>query len=143
VPNDDVTTVTKRPRPVVDDDSRGFWDAIQQRRVDVQCCAECARHVFYPRALCTTCGRELSWRTVSGRATVYSYTVSRRPAGPAFEAAVPYVVALVDLEEGARMLTTLVGVAPEGVHIGMPVQADFEVGDDFVFLVFRPVGGTS
>lgn len=141
MPTDNVTTVIQRPRPVVDDDSRRFWDAIQQRRVDLQWCAECERHVFYPRALCTACGGELSWRTVSGRATVYSYTVSRRPAGPAFEAAVPYVVALVDLEEGVRMLSTLVGVAPEQVHIDMPVQAEFEADDDFVFLVFSPVGG--
>jgi uncharacterized OB-fold protein len=81
----------------------------------------------------------VSWEQASGRATVYTYTVARRPAGPAFKADVPYIVALVELAEGPRMMTRVTGVEPGAVCIGMPLRLRFEVLSDEVSLpCFEP-----
>ncbi|MCU1614393.1 MAG: hypothetical protein JWO98_1933 [Frankiales bacterium] len=116
----------ERPLPVVDADSARFWAALRDRKLTVQRCGTCGRHVFYPRALCPNCHAELvDWVECSGRGTVYSYTVARRPAGPAFAADAPYVVALVDLDEGVRMLTNVVSTPLENVRIGARVVVRF------------------
>ena len=112
----------EKPFPLPDADTAPFWDAVTAGRLDVQRCQSCGRHVFYPRSLCPHCGgADLEWVTVSGRGTVYSYTVVHR-APAEFEAEAPYVVALVELEEGVRMLTRLIDVEPAAVGVGMPVE---------------------
>ena len=91
-----------------------FWEATRERRLLVQWCTSCDRGVFYPRVFCPHCAAgadALEWRTASGRATVYAAVVEHRPeaAGANFSGGEPYCVALVDLEEGVRMLTNVVG----------------------------------
>ncbi len=114
--------MTERPHPVPDAETRRFWDAIAAGRLEIQRCAACQRHVFYPRSVCPHCGRgPLQWVPASGRAAVHSFTVVHRTA-PEFSAEVPFVVALVDLEEGPRMMTRLLGVQPGEVQVGMPVE---------------------
>ncbi len=96
---------------------------------------------FPPRANCPSCGApSLSWSRVSGRATVYSYTVAHRPPHPAFAAQLPLVVAIVELEEGPRLVTNIVGCDPADVEVGMAVEATFEPIDetDMVLPVFTP-----
>src|SRR5438046_6792556 len=99
-----------KPIPEPDQDSLLFWMGCKKRELLLQYCASCDRYQFYPRSLCVVCGREgLEWRRVSGRGTVYSYTVTYQNASPGFRDEVPYVFALVDLAEGVRMTTNLVG----------------------------------
>lgn len=125
----------ERPLPVVDADSAPFWAAVRDRQLRVQRCLDCDRFVFYPRALCPHCHSDrLEWAACSGRGTIYSYTVARRPAGPAFAADVPYVVVLVDLDEGVRMLSNLVTGDVESVRIGARVVVRFEDVADGVTL---------
>ncbi|SFE34328.1 Zn-ribbon domain-containing OB-fold protein [Blastococcus tunisiensis] len=129
-----------RPLPVVDADSAPFWAALRDRRLMVQWCGTCDRHVFYPRALCPHCHAELAeWVECSGSGTIHSYTVARRPAGPAFAADVPYVVVLVDLDEGVRMLSNLVTDDVDSVRIGARVAVRFEdVTDEITLPLFEP-----
>lgn len=132
--------VHTRPAPVPDADSRPFWEGVANHELRIQRCRSCGRHVYYPRSICPHChAAELDWVQASGTGVLYSYTVSRRPAGPGFAADVPYVVALVDLDEGPRMMTNLVDVPPEDVAIGQRVQVDFrEMSPGLTLPVFRP-----
>ncbi len=117
----------ERPLPVINEESRPFWEGCRQHRLMLQHCGDCGAYVYYPRALCTACHSEnLAWEQVSGEGTVYSYTVCHRPAGPAFAGDVPYVVALIDLKEGPRMLSNIVGSDPAAVRIGQAVRVTFD-----------------
>jgi uncharacterized OB-fold protein len=120
-----------RFEPPVGVESEAFWDATREGRLLVQWCTSCDRGVFYPRVFCPHCAagpNALEWRTASGRATVYAAVVENRPeaAGAKFSSGQPYCVALVDLEEGVRMLTNVVGCPPDEVRCGMPVTVTWE-----------------
>ena len=125
-----------QPSPV----SQPFWEAARRHELVLQRCSGCEAHVFYPRYNCPHCGsRDLEWVKTSGRGTVYSYTVARRPTHQAFADRVPYVIAIVELEEGPRLTTNIVGCEPEAVRIGMPVAVTFEdVSDEISLVMFRP-----
>ncbi len=129
-----------RPRPEPTPTSRPFWEATARGEFMIQHCPRCDANVFYPRINCTGCGSlELEWRPTSGRGSVYSYTVARRPTHPAFADRVPYVIAIVELEEGPRVTTNLVDCDPENVKIGMPVRVIFEDPVDGIAIpVFQP-----
>ena len=87
-----------------------FWRAAKEHRLSIQRCTACLGHIFYPRAICPHCGgADLTWVDASGRGTVYSYTVARRATMYPFTADVPYVIAIVELAEGPRMTTSVVG----------------------------------
>ena len=97
-----------------------YLDALQEGRFEIQKCAACAKHVFYPRVLCPHCGsNRLDWAAPSGRGVVYSTTVVRRKPADGGD----YNVCLVDLAEGVRMMSRVVSVAPADVKIGMAVKA--------------------
>ena len=136
----DTTRSIERPKPRPTELSKPFWDAARRHELHIQRCTACGKHVFYPRYSCPHCGaRGLEWVPASGRATVYSYTVARRATHPAFADRVPYVIAIVELAEGPRMTTNVVGCSPDDVHVGMAVQATFEDLDDEIALVnFEP-----
>jgi uncharacterized OB-fold protein len=130
------------PRPVPDASphSAPFWAAARQHRLVLQRCQACGAVQHYPRPWCTTClSEDLGWIDSPGRGTVYSYTVIRRTAHPAFAPLVPYVYALVDLDEGPRMTTNVVGCPVDEVAIGMRVRPRFEDVDGAGTLVlFEP-----
>ncbi|WP_199434631.1 Zn-ribbon domain-containing OB-fold protein [Qaidamihabitans albus] len=108
----------------VDAESRPFWDGIAEGELRLQRCRDCARAVFYPRVFCPHCfGGRLDWFTATGAGTVYSYTVAHRAPGE-FAGQVPFVVALVDLDEGVRMLTRILGAGPGDVRIDARVRLD-------------------
>jgi len=97
-----------------------YLDALKEGRFEIQKCAACARHVFYPRVLCPHCGADrLDWVAPSGRGAVYSTTVVRRKPADGGD----YNVCLVDLDEGVRMMSRVVGIPPAEVRIGMSVKA--------------------
>ena len=111
-----------KPLPVVDHDSVPFWDALREQRLLIKLCANCAKYHFYPRILCPHCHSErVEWADAKGLGTIYSFTVARRPAGPSFKDVVPYVVALIVLDEGPRMMTRLQCDSPEAIRIGQRV----------------------
>jgi uncharacterized protein len=115
-----------RPLPVADQDSEAYWEAARRGELLVQRCDACGAHQLYPRALCITCGADApGWIVASGRGTVYSYTVNHRSPGRWASDRTPYVVALVDLEEGPRMMANI-DADPAEVEIGRPVVAWFE-----------------
>jgi uncharacterized OB-fold protein len=132
--------VIPKPLPSPTPISKPFWDAARQHRLSLQQCQSCKGYVFYPRPICPHCGSaDLKWTDVSGRATLYSFTVARRPTMRAFEPDVPYVIAIVDLEEGPRMTSNVVGCPIEEVRIGMPLEAVFDdVSDEITLVKFRP-----
>lgn len=124
-----------KPLPVMDADSAAFWTAAREHRLAIPRCDECGRFHFYPRILCPHCHSDrITHEDVSGEGSIYSFTIHRRAAGPAFEGDVPYVVALVDLDEGVRMLTNIVSPSPERLRIGAPVRVRFERATDDVTL---------
>ena len=137
-----------RFEPPIGAESGPFWEATRQERLLVQWCTACDRGIFYPRAFCPHCASGpggLEWRTASGRATVYSAVVENRPeaAGAAFSGGEPYCVALVDLDEGVRMLSNVVGCPPQDVHCGMAVQVAWEpLSDGRRLPVFTPATET-
>jgi uncharacterized OB-fold protein len=132
--------VEEPPRPVPIEATQPFWDGLAADEVRLQRCKACDSWVFYPRPRCSTClSADLAWHTVSGRGTVYSYTVARQATHPAFAAEVPQLLAIVELDEGVRLTTTMVGLAPDDLRIGLPVEPVFDHGDDGMTLLrFRP-----
>ncbi|OLZ68651.1 hypothetical protein AV521_20555 [Streptomyces sp. IMTB 2501] len=141
------TPPAPRPRPVVNRDNAGFWEAVAEGRLLIQRCTDCGtlRHPWLPG--CNACGGP-EWDTVeaSGEGTVYSYVVMHHPRFPAFEP--PYAVGLIELAEGVRMVSNVVGVPYDKVRIGLPVRVEFRrygaEGDDEgapVLPVFRVVEG--
>lgn len=117
----------EKPLPVIDPDSQPYWDALRSHRLMLRSCKQCGQPHFYPRSLCPHCHCEdLQWIEAIGRGVIYSYTVARKPAGPAFKADVPYVVAIVQLDEGPRMMTRIVTTDPASVHIGAAVQVVYD-----------------
>jgi len=128
----------RRPRPVLSEDNRFFWEGIQRGELLIQRCASCGGLRHPPRPMCPRC-QSLDWDTLraSGHGRVHSYVVPHHPRLPAFQE--PYVVALVDLKEGTRLVTNLIGMAPEEVRIGMDVELEItRVDDELVLPLFRP-----
>lgn len=129
-----------KPVPVVSPWARPFWEAAREHRLLLQHCDDCGKLIFYPRAFCPHClSANLGWRAASGRGTVYSYTVVEANAPSAFARDVPYVVAVIRLEEGVQMLSNVVGCEPSQLRCDMPVEVTFEKLDDrFTLPRFRP-----
>lgn len=122
----DSGTYTK-PLPIIDGDSRPYWEAACRHEFMLPRCDGCEKFFFYPRAFCPHCNSQsVTWEQVSGRGTVYSYTVSRIPVSPAYTDDVPYVVALVDLDEGPRVMANIVNCKPPWVEIGVRVKVVFQ-----------------
>ena len=121
--------------------TRPYWEAARRRELVIQRCEACKRWSFPPRAHCPGCGSgALSWHPASGRGTVYSYTVAHRPPHPVFADQCPLTIAIVELEEGPRMMSNIVGCEPGEVEVGMALRVAFEPIDDsdVVLPVFPP-----
>lgn len=128
----------RRPRPSLTDDNRFFFDGAKDGKLLIQRCTGCGTLRHPPRPACAVC-RSFEWDTVqaSGRGTVYSFVVNHHPQVPAFD--YPLVVALIELEEGTRLIANVGGIEPGSVAIGTPVVARFEAFDDELTLpVFYP-----
>jgi uncharacterized protein len=123
-----------------DSDSRPYWEGLAQGELRIQRCNSCSKAVFYPRSICPHChADQLSSIVASGKGTIYSYTVAHQAFG-SFAADVPFVVAIVELEEGARMMSRIVDAPRERVKVGTVVRVTFEqVGEDLTLPYFRPV----
>jgi uncharacterized OB-fold protein len=108
--------------------SEPFWEATKSQRLLFQRCQDCDAAVWYPRRRCPACiSDNLRWTDSSGSGSVYTFNVMRRPGNPMMADEVPYVVAIVELDEGYRMLTNITGCPPESVACGRRVQVAWEV----------------
>ena len=133
-------TVNAKPLPPINPATQPFWDACAQGRLLLQRCGDCGHLQFYPRLLCAACGsRNLEWAEASGRGTVKTFTIIRRAVSAAFEPDAPYVVALVELEEGPTLMSNIIGWELARVAIGQPVRVAFEArGEGLAVPQFEP-----
>lgn len=128
----------EKPVPTPTLETRPYWEGCARHELLIQRCDACGNHQFFPRLYCSSCFSDrVGWTRASGRATILSFTVVRRPVSPAFADEVPYVVALVTLEEGPTMMTNIVGCEPEALRVGMPVEVTFENRGDVSIPQFR------
>jgi uncharacterized OB-fold protein len=130
----------RRPRPGLTHDNAFFWDGVKRRKLLIQRCAGCGELRHPPGPMCPGC-QSLEWDAVeaSGRGTVYSYVVAHYPATPPFD--YPHVIALIQLDEGTRLVSNVVGTPLAEVRIGMPVELEFaEVEEGYLLPQFREAG---
>ena len=133
--------IGERPLPAADNVSTVFWEAAASGELLYQECPTCGHRQFYPRAMCAACGGDVEWRPASGRGTVHTYTVIHQNWASPFRDLRPYVVAMIELEEGPRMMTNVTHVAIDDVHVGMPVECYAVQVDDGLGLPFwKPAG---
>jgi uncharacterized OB-fold protein/acyl dehydratase len=128
-----------RPTPL----SQPFWDGLKAHELRIQRCEDGGHAVFFPRSHCPRCGsRRLRWETASGQGTLYTYTVARVPTLPEFTDEMPQLLAVVALDEGPHVNTTLVGTEPSGLRVGQRVRAVFDERPGAVTLLrFTPHEG--
>ena len=130
--------MSDRPLPLPDPDTAFFWEATSQRKLEILRCQKCGTWVHYPKPSCWNCASDdLKPEQVSGRGTVYSYTVTHQDV-PGYKA--PFAVVIVELEEqaGLRMVSNVINVPPEDVRIGMPVEVTFQpVAEDVWLPLFK------
>ncbi|MBJ21228.1 MAG: hypothetical protein GY910_10365 [bacterium] len=130
-----------KPLPLATPTSEPFWEGLRAGEVRLQRCNACDRWIFYPRSNCPGClSRDLAWSTVSGLGQLHAFTISRTPTAVFFTDEVPQKLAVIELDEGVRLTTTLVGVEESAIEIGMRVEPVFEPtdGGEGVLLRYRP-----
>ncbi|MGQ4615624.1 OB-fold domain-containing protein [Nocardia sp. R7R-8] len=121
-------------------ETQRYWDGAAAGELWIQRCVTTGRHFFYPRVYSPfVTGGAVEWVKASGNATLYSYNIVQRPA-PGFEDRGPYALAVVELEEGPRMMTNIVGIenTPENLVLDMPLRVTFERRDGMALPVFEP-----
>lgn len=128
-----------RPRP----ETASWWESCRAHKLMIQHCSQCGAFQFYPRIVCSGClGEQVEWVQSSGRGRVVTFTICRIPVAQAYAGDVPYVVALIQLEEGPTMMSNIVNCDPESVVIGMPVEVVFEDwSHEITVPQFQPLAG--
>ena len=129
-----------KPLPTIAGETKPFWDSCRQGKLLLQRCDQCNEYQFYPRGICANCwSNDIKWVQSSGRGTVWTFTVTHQNRTPGFDTG-PYVLALVELEEGVKMFTNILECEPGDVKIGMPVEVTFVQANDQVTIpYFKPV----
>ena len=129
-----------KPLPTVSGESKPYWDSCRLGRLVIQKCDNCSEFQFYPRGICANCwSNDIKWYTATGRGTVWSFTVTYQNRTPGFAEDVPYVLALVELEEGVRMFTNIIDCQPTDVRIGMDVEVAFVQANNQISIpYFKP-----
>lgn len=138
--SEDARSRPKKFAPLPTPDTEHYFEGTALGELRIQRCASCGTAFFYPRSGCPHCGStDVVWERASGRARLHTYVISHR-AAPGFEDQVPYAIAVVELAEGPRMMTNVVGVAntPEALVLDMDLEVDFEPRGDVDVAVFRP-----
>jgi len=117
-----------------------FWESVRAHKLALQCCNGCGTFRFIPMEICPQCHSESdTWRTVSGLGEIYTYTIVHRGPTAAYNDEAPYPIVHVTLDEGPRMISNLVGIALEAIHIGMRVRVIYEdVTADHTIFKFAP-----
>jgi uncharacterized OB-fold protein len=134
-----------KPLPDPTPASRPYWEAAREHRLKIQRSKKTGEHIFYPRAT-SPFGPddELEWVEVSGKGTVYSYTIARRPTSPAWANEGPYAIAIVELDEGPHLTANIIDCPVDDVRIGMKVEVAFQdVTPEVTLVQFRPAKAES
>ena len=133
--------MSTRVEPPVSDISAPFWEATKTQQFVLQHCSSCGKTVHYPRALCPHCHSDsLEFKPASGQGEIYAFSVMHRPGNPTMTERVPYVVALIELEEGVRMMSNVVGCEHDDIQVGMKVQVTWEeLSDGRNLPLFEPI----
>ena len=119
--------------------SEEFFDAARDKRLLIQKCSDCGKYQFYPRQVCVHCGSgAVEWAEASGKGTVHTFTVIHQQGMPGWRDEVPYVAAIIDLDEGVRMTSVVVDCAPSDVTVGMSVETTYIEEGPYVLPRFRP-----
>jgi uncharacterized OB-fold protein len=131
-----------KPLPQPDADTRPFWEGCKKHELRFQKCSKCGHVRWPPSILCPAChATDTAWIKASGKGTVYTFAVYHRAFHKAFQDDIPYVTAAIELEEGPRLLSNIVGCRPEEVYCDMPVEVTWEdVTKEFSLPKFRPFG---
>lgn len=133
----------RKPLPVPTPETQPYWEAAKHHELMLPYCDPCRQFIFYPRPFCPRCfSWRVEWRKLSGRGTLYSYAIQYRAQAPGFQDDVPYITAIVELEEGPRMMSNLVAVEPDPhqLQVGMPLEVVFDdVTEEVTLPKFRPV----
>jgi hypothetical protein len=131
----------KKPVPVPSDESKPYWDGLKQHQLLIPRCDACGQYWFPPSRYCQHCRSEKwTWTQASGRGRVFSYVVYHRVYHPGFADEVPYAVAVIALDEGPRMISNVVGIAPDKLVCDMPVEVTYvDITADKTIPKFKPV----
>lgn len=130
-----------KPLPTATPTSRPFWEGLREQKVRLQRCRACESWIYYPRSHCNRClSRDLEWNEIPGTGTLHTFSLARVPTAIFFADEVPQMLAVVELDEGVRLSTTLVGVDEQSIEIGMRVRPVFEPteGGEGVLLRYTP-----
>jgi len=132
------------PQPITPE-TKPFWDGLREQKLMLPKCGDCGRVFFYPRIICPHCqSRNVGWIQGSGRGKLYSFEIAYQTISRAFKVKPPYVLAMVELEEGARMLSNLIDIEPDPTKIkcDMPVEIVYQkLTDEVTLPLFRPSPG--
>jgi len=128
--------------PIPDDESRAYWEGCHNHKLVLPKCTRCQTVIFYPRAICPECMcEEMEWISLTGKGSIYSFTIVSRGPTADFEGKVPYSLALVELDEGPRMMTNIINIDPSKISIGMRVRCTFEdISEQISLPQFEPDG---
>lgn len=125
----------EKPLPLIDNDTRFFWEKCKENKLMIQKCTACSQYIFYPRNICPHCmSDEIEWVESSGKGTLYSYTIAHRAGGPGYQEDVPYIVALIELDEGVRLMSTVVNCERSELACDLRVEVVFERVTDEITL---------
>lgn len=133
----------QRPLPTpMTPEAKPYWDGLKEEKLMLPKCDDCGKAFFYPRIACPHChSRNVGWTQASGKGKLYSFEIAYRSLNPAFKIEPPYVLAMIELEEGPRMMSNLINIeaTPEALKIDMPVEVVFEKqNDDVTIPLFQP-----
>ena len=132
------------PQPITPE-AKPYWDGLREDKLMLPRCRECRRAFFYPRVLCPFChAADIEWFQATGRGRLYSFEIAYQAFNKAFKVKPPYVLAMVELEEGPRLMSNLVGIEPDPKRItcDMPVEVVFhKLTDEITLPLWKPVGG--
>ena len=128
------------PQPI--ERTRPFWDGLRERKVRIQYSPSSDQWVFYPRSHAPlTLADDLEWREIPGTGALYTYTIARRPTAAEFAGEEPQIIAVVELDEGPRLTSTLVNVAEADIRVGMRLRPVFDdVDEQTTLLRYEPAG---
>jgi len=126
--------MTTRPLPQPDQDTEAFWSGAQEGKLLIQHCPVCDRVQFFPRYFCTRCAGAVDWIETAGRGVVHTFTIVRQNHTPPFNEMAPYVLAIIELEEGVRMMGNVIDMPIDEVTIGMAVEVRFVEETDEISL---------
>jgi len=131
-----MNNILPTPTPV----TTAFWEAAKRHKLLLQKCNQCERYIYYPRRFCPEClSQDLEWVESSGEGTIYTYTIIYHSPIREFESLVPYILAIIELKEGVRIMSNIVHCEPAEIHVGMMVQVIFEeVSKDISLPKFQP-----